>query len=175
VPYALHSKTADSLTGGSFSGNYNDLVNAPVNISNFNNDVGYITNESQQLSVSLIGDTLFLQNGGHVIIPGISAANTPANVYQGIWNGTYIGDDNGTFQFNIDINGNIIGNFYSNINGGPTPGTGVVNQNGSFSGTTTNGTNVQGTMIVNGSNGTASGIWNNPLIGGGTLSATRVP
>jgi uncharacterized protein (TIGR02145 family) len=31
--------------------------------------------DEQQLSVSLIGDTLFLDNGGFVVIPGISAAN----------------------------------------------------------------------------------------------------
>ena len=33
------------------------------------------TNELQTLSVSAAGDTLYLQNGGFVIIPGISAAN----------------------------------------------------------------------------------------------------
>ncbi len=33
------------------------------------------TNELQQLTVSTTGDTLHLQNGGYVIIPGISAAN----------------------------------------------------------------------------------------------------
>jgi hypothetical protein len=33
------------------------------------------TNELQNLSVSATGDTLYLQNGGFVIIPGISAAN----------------------------------------------------------------------------------------------------
>ncbi len=33
------------------------------------------TNELQTLSVSATGDTLYLQNGGFVIIPGISAAN----------------------------------------------------------------------------------------------------
>jgi hypothetical protein len=175
VPYALHSRTADSLAGGSFSGNYNDLFNTPVNVSNFNNDAGYITNESQQLSVSLIGDTLFLQNGGYVIIPGISAANSPASIYQGTWNGTYIGNDIGTFQLFIDNNGIITGDFFSNINGGPIPGTGIVNLNGSFTGTTSNGTNIQGTMSVTGTNGTANGTWNNPNIGSGTLSATRVP
>jgi hypothetical protein len=175
VPYAMHSKTADSITGGSFSGNYNDLVNTPVNVSNFNNDAGYITNESQQLSVSLIGDTLFLQNGGFVIIPGISAANAPASVFAGAWNGTYIGDDNGTFQLYVDSNGNITGDFYSNINGGPIPGTGIVDQNGSFSGTTSNGSNIQGTMIVSGTSGTANGTWNNPITGSGTLTATKIP
>jgi len=35
---------------------------------------------NQQLSVSPTGDTLYLQNGGFVIIPGISAANTPAQL-----------------------------------------------------------------------------------------------
>jgi hypothetical protein len=35
----------------------------------------------QQLSVSTTGDTLYLQNGGFVIIPGISAANTTGGTY----------------------------------------------------------------------------------------------
>lgn len=53
VPYALHAKTAETVLspGGG--------------------------NDNQQLSVSLTGDTLKLQNGGHVIIPGISTYNSP--------------------------------------------------------------------------------------------------
>ena len=66
-----------------FSGDYQDLTNTPTiptiptNLSSFTNDVGYLSNDQdqQQLSVSLYGDTLRLQNGGYVIIPGISAAN----------------------------------------------------------------------------------------------------
>jgi uncharacterized protein (TIGR02145 family) len=71
VPYALHSKTAESLTGGGtgFSGNYDDLTNKP--------DFSSINTDNQQLSVSATGDTLRLQNGGYVIIPGLSAANIP--------------------------------------------------------------------------------------------------
>ena len=38
------------------------------------------TNELQNLSVSAAGDTLYLQNGGFVIIPGISVANTPVQL-----------------------------------------------------------------------------------------------
>jgi hypothetical protein len=38
------------------------------------------TNELQTLSVSAAGDTLYLQNGGFVIIPGISVANTPVQL-----------------------------------------------------------------------------------------------
>ena len=52
------------LTGGSFvklpagfSGDYNDLVNKPTNVSAFNNDAGYLTQEVQVLSVS--NDTLW--------------------------------------------------------------------------------------------------------------------
>jgi uncharacterized protein (TIGR02145 family) len=76
--------------GTGFSGDYNDLTNTPTiptvptNVSAFTNDAGYVstlndddpTNELQQLSVSATGDTLHLQNGGFVIIPGISAANS---------------------------------------------------------------------------------------------------
>jgi uncharacterized protein (TIGR02145 family) len=53
-----------------------------------------VTNEIQQLSVSLSGDTLYLQNGGFVIIPGISLANVPVindedgNVYTSVIIGT---------------------------------------------------------------------------------------
>jgi uncharacterized protein (TIGR02145 family) len=57
---------------GGFSGNYNDLTNTP--------DLSAINTDQQQLSVSATGDTLRLQNGGFVIIPGISAANTPAQL-----------------------------------------------------------------------------------------------
>jgi uncharacterized protein (TIGR02145 family) len=51
VPYAMHAKIAETVT----------------------ND-----NDQQQLSVSSTGDTLYLQNGGFIIMPGISAANTPS-------------------------------------------------------------------------------------------------
>ena len=89
VPYALYAKSAGSVSGGTgFSGDYNDLTNTPTNVSAFTNDAGYVTtlndddatNELQQLSVSATGDTLHLQNGGFVIVPGISAANTPAQL-----------------------------------------------------------------------------------------------
>ncbi|MEY3376512.1 MAG: hypothetical protein RL463_822 [Bacteroidota bacterium] len=60
VPYATYASQADTA------------LNVPDNDPN---------NELQQLSVSLTGDTLFLQNGGFVIIPGISAANVPPPSY----------------------------------------------------------------------------------------------
>jgi len=81
VPYALHAKTADN----GFSGNYNDLKNKPnipTNISQLNNDAGFltsftekdssVTNEIQSLSIR--NDTLFLnKNGGFASLPKTSS------------------------------------------------------------------------------------------------------
>jgi len=58
VPYALYSEIAENAI--------NDLVDDPD---------ADTTNELQNLFVSPIGDTLYLENGGFVIIPGISSAN----------------------------------------------------------------------------------------------------
>ncbi len=41
VPYALNAKTADNV----FSGEYADLNGKPVNVSEFDNDAGYLTSE----------------------------------------------------------------------------------------------------------------------------------
>ena len=43
VPYALHAKTA----ANTFSGNYSDLSGAPINVSTFTNDAGYLTSISE--------------------------------------------------------------------------------------------------------------------------------
>ncbi len=85
VPYALHAKTAETLNGtitendplfgASIAAGITAADTAQWNIDNDS------TNEIQQLSVSPIGDTLHLQNGGFVIIPGISAANSPFPQY----------------------------------------------------------------------------------------------
>jgi uncharacterized protein (TIGR02145 family) len=85
VPYALHSKTAETLTGTITESDplFGASVAAGITAAdtaqwNIDNDP---TNEIQQLSVSSTGDTLHLQNGGFVIVPGISAANAPVQQY----------------------------------------------------------------------------------------------
>ncbi len=85
VPYALHSKTAESVTGGILETDpifgkslVKNITAADIANWNLDNDD---KNELQQLSVSTKGDTLRLQNGGFVIIPGISAANTVVPSY----------------------------------------------------------------------------------------------
>jgi hypothetical protein len=58
---------------------WSNLPGIPAELADGTDDVddadADATNELQNLSVSAIGDTLYLQNGGYVIIPGISAAN----------------------------------------------------------------------------------------------------
>ena len=64
VPYAFHAKSAENM----FSGDYNDLINAPTiptSTSDLVNNSGFVTtlndddatNELQNLSVSVTGDT----------------------------------------------------------------------------------------------------------------------
>src|SRR6185295_12537822 len=74
-----------------FSGDYNDLINEPTNVSQFTNDAGYITNpndadsdptnELQNLTRS--NDTIFLSNGGSVILPA-AADPSPTNELQAL-------------------------------------------------------------------------------------------
>ncbi|OFX29558.1 MAG: hypothetical protein A2W92_02990 [Bacteroidetes bacterium GWA2_42_15] len=58
-----------------FDGNYNSLTNAPVKLSAFSNDVGYLTTEvdgsiTNEIQTLRIGhDTIFLSNGGFVKLP----------------------------------------------------------------------------------------------------------
>lgn len=96
VPYALYAGNSFSgdyndLTNAptNFSGDYNDLTNAPTNVSAFTNDAGYITspndadsdpaNELQSLSI--IGQDLTLSNGNTITLPGGSGANTLDQAY----------------------------------------------------------------------------------------------
>ena len=86
VPYALHAGTVDNIIGGvnftetdpiftAWDKDYNDLINKPTiptvpsNISELNNDAGYITDfiETQVLSIS--NDTIYLTGGSYVKLP----------------------------------------------------------------------------------------------------------
>ena len=88
-----------SLTGGSwvdipygFSGNYNDLTNKPTiptNISQLTNDAGFLTGESQILTIS--NDTIFLTGGSFVKLP-------PYIERQGLGDATLLGNSAGNRQ-----------------------------------------------------------------------------
>ena len=94
VPYALHAKTAESITGG-ITETDPVFVASPANgiastdITNWNNKLstevdGSVTNEIQALSRN--NDTIFLSNGGFVKLPAVfngdynSLTNKPTNV-----------------------------------------------------------------------------------------------
>ncbi|MNK01914.1 hypothetical protein D3C87_197280 [compost metagenome] len=111
VPYALYAQEAGNGGGGSsFSGNYNDLTNAPTNVSAFTNDAGYITNandadadptnEIQSLSIS--GQSLSISGGNTITLPAASAAVTLDGAYDqgGAGAGRIITADAGPVQIN---------------------------------------------------------------------------
>lgn len=85
VPYALYAESS----GDGFSGDYNDLTNAPTNVSSFTNDAGYVTtsndadadptNEIQTLNQA--GSTVTLSNGGGTISVNDNDSD-PTNEYQ---------------------------------------------------------------------------------------------
>lgn len=69
VPYALYAANAGNSTPGPAG------PQGPA---------GNPATDDQQLAVSATGDTLYLQNGGFVIIPSISAANNGSGMQTGI-------------------------------------------------------------------------------------------
>lgn len=83
VPYAMRAHTVDSIIGGvnyietdpiftAWDKDYNDLINKPTiptNISELNNDAGYLTSFEEVQVLSLRNDTLFLTGGSFVKLP----------------------------------------------------------------------------------------------------------
>lgn len=55
--------------------NYNDVTNKPVNLSQFINDVGFITSETDSQTLTLVGSDLSISNGNTVTLPTV-----PTNV-----------------------------------------------------------------------------------------------
>jgi len=70
----------NSLATVATSGSYNDLIDKPVipvipaNVSAFTNDAGYLTDESQVLSIT--HDTIFLTGGSYVKLPDSHPGST---------------------------------------------------------------------------------------------------
>lgn len=94
VPYALHAKTAESITGGItetdpvFLGSPANSITS-ASITSWNNKLdteidGSVTNEIQALRIS--SDTIYLSNGGYIKLPAgfdgnyNSLTNKPTNV-----------------------------------------------------------------------------------------------
>jgi hypothetical protein len=74
--YAFAAGTAERVAGLELNGaNNGDVLTYNITSGQWE-PMPPSNTDNQQLSVSSTGDTLRLQNGGFVIIPGISAANT---------------------------------------------------------------------------------------------------
>lgn len=127
VPYALYAENS----GNGFSGDYNDLTNAPTNVSSFTNDAGYITspndadanptNEIQTLSVN--GQDLTISSGNTITLPS-GGANTLDQAYDqgGAGAGRTITADAGAVQI-INSGSNTTG---LDVNTGVTNSTAVL-------------------------------------------------
>jgi uncharacterized protein (TIGR02145 family) len=104
VPYALYAATAGNNTPGPQG------PAGPQGEVGPQGPQGNSATDNQQLSVSEIGDTLFLQGGGFVIIPGISGANDN-NLLSGLANHTCGASNVHNPQISygqvIDIDGNV--------------------------------------------------------------------
>ncbi len=84
VPYALHSKTAETVISGitetdpiftAWNKDYNDLTNTPTiptvpsNVSAFSNDAGYLTSFTESQILTISNDTIYLTGGSFVKLP----------------------------------------------------------------------------------------------------------
>jgi len=66
-----------------FTGSYNDLTDKPANLSQFNNDVGFLT-LSESPTLSLIGTTLRISNGNSVDLSGLGSSGDGIGAVNGI-------------------------------------------------------------------------------------------
>ena len=62
-----------------FTGSYNDLTDKPANLSQFNNDVGFLT-LSESPTLSLIGTTLRISNGNSVDLSGLGSSGDGSGI-----------------------------------------------------------------------------------------------
>ena len=77
TPVNLH----DSLATVAFTGDYNDLENTPeiptvpTNVSSFTNDAGYLTEFTEQQTLSINGTALTISGGNTVNLPTVGGTN----------------------------------------------------------------------------------------------------
>lgn len=163
VPYALYSESS----GNGFSGDYNDLTNAPTNVSYFNNDAGYITspndadsdptNEIQTLS--LAGQTLSISGGNSVILSGSGGTLDQAYDFGGPGAGRLITADAGAVEI-TNAGANSIGLKTNTTNSGVGVSANVTNAANTFAAiqATTNSSTATNSAIIGSSSGAANGI-----------------
>jgi hypothetical protein len=102
------------------SGSYSDLSDKPVNVSSFGNDAGYLTTETQALSVNSY--TISLTNGGHINLPdGVASATISHDslyltfLYGQVVNAGYVGNGKPGSSLSSVITSSISGLGYSSV------------------------------------------------------------
>jgi hypothetical protein len=91
--------------------------------------------------------------------------------YQGIYNGSYSGEDSGTWTAKLDSQGNGIGFSWSNVTNIPDFGSATVNSSGEFFAFNDGGAISHGVID---SAGNVQGTWNNSITGrSGTFSGSK--
>ena len=163
VTYALHA-------GNGFSGDYNDLSNAPSNVSSFNNDAGYITNPNDADSdpvneiqtLSLSGSNLTISGtGGNTVVLPAGGGNTLDQAYDqgGAGSGRTINADAGEVEI-ITNGASAIGLRATTQN----TGVGIIatstNASNAFASVqaTTNSSNNLASAMIGSSSGAANGV-----------------
>ena len=158
-------------TGGSFSGDYNDLTNTPSNVSTFTNDAGYITNPNDADSdptneiqtLTLVGQDLTISGGNMVTLPtGSGGTLDQAYDFGGAGLGRSITTDAGAVQIN-NSGTNATG---LEVNSGVTNSTAVLaNVSGIGVGLRAESTNPSNTFAAIQANTNSSGANNSAILG----------
>jgi len=108
-----------------------------------------------------------LSAGQSGVISGSRDAPSDIQALSGIYNGTYIGDDSGTWSATIDSEGDVSGTSYSNVYKTGDTGKGIVNKSGEFVAEMEGGAVLYGTIDHEYA---VKGVWYNPYTGDdGTL------
>jgi uncharacterized protein (TIGR02145 family) len=115
VPYALYAASAGNNAPGLSAYqiwlNAGNSGNEATFLASLQGPQGNPASDDQNLSVSLIGDTLYLQNGGFVIIPGISIVNNTGGGQIGITQhtcgATNVHNPDKTYDTMTDQQGNV--------------------------------------------------------------------
>ena len=119
VPYAQHALVADHVSTAFvpneldpvFSGwgyLYDSLVNAPTSLSQFVNDLNFLTSGDIQMTIN--GDTLFIAGGNYVVLPHDPATTSIP------WD-SVIGHPDSLSQFVNDLNFLTVGDIQMTVNG----------------------------------------------------------
>lgn len=99
VPYALHAKTA----ANTFSGNYNDLSDAPTNLSKFTNDAGYLTSFTETDPVYSTSEAANIAATDITNLGNLSGLNTGDQDLSTLATKTALGDSSAQLRSEIPL------------------------------------------------------------------------